>query len=50
MGVNHREPTDNELFDTWQSGSDLGVQPLFRTQRDVLKADGSVDYVEWFDP
>jgi iron complex outermembrane receptor protein len=50
VGRNHREPTDNELFDTWQSGSDLGVQPLFRTSRDVLKADGTVDYVEWFDP
>jgi iron complex outermembrane receptor protein len=50
VGRNHREPTDGELFDTWQSGSDLGVQPLFRTSRDVLKADGSVDYVEWFDP
>jgi iron complex outermembrane receptor protein len=50
VGRNHREPTDGELFDTWQSGSDLGVQPLFRRSENVLKADGSIDYVEWFDP
>jgi len=50
VGRNHREPTDGELFDTWQSGSDLGVQPLFRRSQEVLKADGSVDFVEWFDP
>jgi len=50
VGRNHREPTDGELFDTFGSGSDLGVQPLFRTSRDVVKEDGSVDHVEWFDP
>ena len=50
VGRNHREPTDGELFDTFSSGSDLGVQPLFETSRNVLKADGSVDYVEWFEP
>ena len=50
VGVNHREPTDGELFDTWQSGSDLGVQPLFGTSRNVLNPDGSVAYVEWRDP
>ena len=48
--VNHREPTDNELFDTWQSGSDLGVQPLFRRSEERFKADGTVDYLEWYDP
>jgi len=46
-GINHREPTDGELFDTWQSGSDLGVQPLFHSSREILKGDGSVDYLEW---
>ncbi len=50
VGVNHREPTDGELFDTWQSGSDLGVQPLFRNSRQVRNADGSVAYTEWSDP
>jgi iron complex outermembrane receptor protein len=50
VGVNHREPTDNELFDTFQSGSDLGVQPLFGRSEPVLNDDGSVAYVEWYDP
>ena len=50
VGVNHREPTDNELFDTWSSGSDLGAQPLFRASRPVLREDGTVAYVEWSDP
>ena len=50
VGRNHREPTDGELFDTWQSGSDLGVQPLFANSRDVLNPDGSVAYVAWSDP
>jgi iron complex outermembrane receptor protein len=50
-GINHREPTDNELFDTWSGGSDLGAQPLFRTSRPVYAADGAtVAYVEWSDP
>ncbi len=51
VGVNHREPTDGELFDTWSSGSDLGVQPLFRNRRDVYAADGTtVAFVDWSDP
>jgi iron complex outermembrane receptor protein len=51
VGVNHREPTDNELFDTWSSGSDLGAQPLFRTGAPVYADDGvTVRYVEWSDP
>jgi iron complex outermembrane receptor protein len=50
VGRNHREPTDGELFDTWDSGSDFGAKPAFGSSRNVLKADGSVDYVEWFDP
>jgi iron complex outermembrane receptor protein len=49
-GVNHREPTDGELFDTWQGGDDLGVMPLFRHSRNVLSSDGSVAFVEWSDP
>ncbi len=50
VGVNHREPTDGELFDTWQGGDDLGVTPLFATSRNVLKADGTVSFVDWTDP
>ena len=51
VGVNHREPTDNELFDTWDGADDLGATPLFNHSRQVMKADGAtVDYVQWWDP
>ncbi|MEN8006484.1 MAG: TonB-dependent receptor [Candidatus Krumholzibacteriota bacterium] len=50
VGRNHREPTDGELFNIWDSGSDFDVDPLFDTSREVLKADGSVDYLEWSGP
>ena len=50
VGVNHREPTDNELFDTWDGADDLGTDPLFNHSREVLKGDGTVDYVQWWDP
>jgi iron complex outermembrane receptor protein len=51
VGVNRREPADNDLFDTWQGGDDLGVTPLFGRSENVYEADGvTVDHVEWFDP
>ncbi len=50
VGRNHREPTDGELFDTWQGGDDLGVTPLFHNNRQVMGSDGEVAYVEWSDP
>ncbi len=50
VGRNHREPTDGELFDTWQGGDDLGVTPLFRNRRPVAGPDGRMAYVEWSDP
>lgn len=51
VGVNHREPTDNELFDTWTGGSDLGAVPLFARSRPVLADDGvTVARIEWSDP
>jgi len=51
VGINHREPTDNELFDTWLDATDLGVSPLFDNSRVIYKADGvTPDYVQWSDP
>jgi iron complex outermembrane recepter protein len=51
VGVNHREPTDNELFDTWDGADDLGTQPLFNQSRQVMKNNGTeVDHVQWWDP
>lgn len=49
-GINHREPTDSELFDTWTGGDDLGAEPLFDTRREVPDGNGGVAYVEWSDP
>ncbi len=51
VGVNHREPTDNELYDTWDGADDLGVRPLFNQSRQVMKDDGvTVDHIQWWDP
>lgn len=51
VGVNRREPADNDLFDTWLGGDDLGAEPLFGRSETVLAADGvTVDHLEWFDP
>jgi iron complex outermembrane receptor protein len=49
-GINHREPTDNELFDTWSGGDDLDADPLFAARRDVPDGQGGVSHVEWTDP
>lgn len=49
-GINHREPTDGELFDTWEGGDDLGAKPLFGSSENHLDADGNVVFVEWSDP
>jgi len=51
VGQTHREPADNDLFDTWDGPDDLGVQPLFSRSEPVDEnGDGSVDYVRWYDP
>ncbi len=49
-GINHREPTDNELFNIWEGADDLGSKPLFATSREVRNAQGDVQYVEWSNP
>jgi iron complex outermembrane recepter protein len=45
----HREPTDDELFDTWDGPDDLGVAPLF-AESDTIFVDGQVDHIQWSDP
>jgi len=45
----HREPTDDELFDTWDGPDDLGVAPLF-AEADTVMVDGQVDHIMWSDP
>ncbi len=51
MGRTHREPTDGELFDTWDGPDDVGVSPLFRHSVPVDEdGDGDADYLEWSEP
>jgi iron complex outermembrane recepter protein len=45
----HREPTDDELFDTWDGPDDLGVSPLF-AQPDTIFVDDQIDHIEWSYP
>ncbi len=48
-GIAHREPTDSELFDTWQGPDDLGVSPLFATANPFYMG-GELQYIYWSDP
>ena len=51
VGVTHREPSDAELFDTWDGPDDLGAAPLFRHGVPVdADGDGTTDYIRWRDP
>ncbi len=50
VGINHREPTDGELFDTWEGGDDLGADPLFGSSENHFDGEGNIAYVEWSDP
>jgi iron complex outermembrane recepter protein len=49
-GISHREPSDAELFDTWDGPDDPGVTPLFGHSEQVMGQGGEVDHVEWSDP
>lgn len=44
-----REPTDGELFDTWDGPDDMGVAPLF-ANADTIYVNGQIDHIEWSDP
>jgi iron complex outermembrane receptor protein len=51
VGLTHREPTDGEVFDTWQGPDDLGVAPLFANSIAIDdNGDGVTDYLEWSNP
>lgn len=49
FGIAHREPTDTEVFDTWDGPDDLGAQPLFATGLPYYKH-GELQYIYWSDP
>lgn len=50
ISVSQREPTDSELYDTWDGPDDLGVAPLFAVADTVFADDGNVEKVNWSDP
>jgi iron complex outermembrane receptor protein len=51
VGRTQREPTDGELFDTWDGPDDVGTAPLFRESVPVDEdGDGETDYLEWSEP
>jgi iron complex outermembrane receptor protein len=49
FSIAQREPTDAELYDTWDGPDDLGVQPLFENS-DIITENGDVQRIEWSDP
>ncbi|MFC1887958.1 TonB-dependent receptor, partial [Candidatus Cloacimonadota bacterium] len=46
----HREPTDGELYDTWDGPDDLGVRPLFAEADTVFNQSGGIVRINWRDP
>lgn len=50
ISMSHREPADDDLFDTWQGPDDLGVAPLFAKADTIRKSDGAIDYIDWDNP
>ncbi len=50
ISISQREPTDSELYDTWDGPDDLDVAPLFAVADTVLADDGNVEKINWSDP
>ncbi len=50
ISISQREPTDSELYDTWDGPDDLGVAPLFAVADTVFTDDGNVEKINWSDP
>ena len=50
VSLSSREPTDNELYDTWDGPDDLGVAPLFAKADTVFTDTGLVEQINWSDP
>lgn len=50
ISVSQREPTDSELYDTWDGPDDLDVAPLFAVVDTVFADDGNVEKINWSDP
>jgi iron complex outermembrane receptor protein len=49
IGKSQREPTANELFNTWYGADDLGIAPHFQ-YADTIYKNGAIDYIRWKSP
>ena len=49
LSYSQREPSDDDLYDTWQGPDDLGVPPLF-AKNDTLRSAGEIIGVRWSEP
>lgn len=49
ISISQREPTDSELYDTWDGPDDLGVTPLFASP-DTIFIGTQIDHIKWSDP
>jgi len=50
ISISQREPTDSELYDTWDGPDDLGVVPLFAVSDTIFTNDGDIEKINWSDP
>jgi len=50
FGRTHREPSDDDLYDTFQGPDDLGIDPLFANADTVTNATGQVQHISWTEP
>jgi iron complex outermembrane receptor protein len=49
ISVSHREPSDDDLFDTFYGPDELGIDPLF-DRPDTVTTAGKIQYIQWSDP
>lgn len=49
LSRSQREPTANELYNTWYGADDLGIPPHFQTA-DTIYRNGQPDYIKWKNP
>ena len=50
VSMAHREPTDDELYDTWDGPDDLGVAPLFAESESITNTAGDTLRIKWHEP
>ena len=49
LSFSKREPTDSELYDTWDGPDDLGVSPLFANADTIYNDNDEIKIIDWSD-